>query len=363
MKRSRMGGGRKGYLYTISVILLIMPLILLLIFYTGTKRTGISDSSERIRCDELYYFVQDVEYDMERAMLIFGRRAAVYAIDDVITNNRTMHNYTYNNCTDFVYAENGSEAAMLELVMCGTLYGENVTYMVNHTLPTWLDRIGSNADEMRYDINVTIVDFKALMSDAWTIALILDVNLDISDEMGLCYYEGTDKSLISLTDIFGLEDPQYPLQTNNRVAKSIYSCDQNLTNTSLANCDGMNLSCYIVSNISQYDANCSGENYPNGPSFFDRLDGRLELSERYVNQSIEYFDTGYIGIETIVDLDRLQTFGVEVHENATWIDYLYWAEENGSQVQGIGGGCAYDDLKLDCQHAHAYRLNTTEVSF
>jgi hypothetical protein len=497
--------GNQGYLYTLSIIILMMMLILLIMFYTGTMRTKVDDLSGGIRCDELYYFVQDVEYDLERAMLIFGRRAAIYAIDDVVTNNRTMYNYTYRNCTEYVFEGNGSEAAIAELVMCGTLYGQNVTYMLNHTLPIWLDRIGVDAEEMRYELNVSVLEITVTPYDAWDFALILTMNMQVQDRSGLCYYSGSNVTAISITDIIGLEDPLYPIHTNNKVSKYIYDCDTNISIDNLAgcstenwgegtgsgnivfysnikddpglgnycsqtsgindiilvfdlafgNCQGLeyncfdithedhlagvidyaknnpdssfvdkcnvtvpwisatgkidnetqqgqghqrdpdcadgdvstglcaviknipdceihqvligyssedvNTTCYVISNVTQYWGSCPGEEYPNGPSFFDRLDGRLNLSERYVNQSLEYFNNEYIGIETLVSLYDLANHGVTPNTDPTWVDYLYWANKSGYAVGGICPSGAYD-FKLDCQHAYSYSLDTSQVN-
>ncbi len=502
--KSGRGIGRRGYLYTIAVILLVIPLTLLILFYTSTTRTKLEDLSGRIRCDELYYFVQDVEYDLERAMLIFGRRAAIYAIDDVVTNNRTLHNYTFHNCTDYVYTNNGSEAALAELVLCGTLYGQNVTYMVNHTVPIWLDRIEADAEERGYSLDIDIQNITIVPYNAWNFAIILDNNVRIEDETGLCYYTGTNVTFESLTDIIGLEDPLYPLHTSNRITKYIYNCSPDISIESLAGCstenwgdgtgagnivfysnikddpglgeycattsdindvilvfdmafgacsgleydcfditnphhlagvieyakndpessfvdkcnvtipwisatgkidnetqqgqghqadpdcqdgylttgtcaliknipdcdvhnvllgyssDEVNTTCYVISNVTQYEAGCD-ERYPNGPSFFDRLDGRLNLSEKYMNQSLEHFGNPYIGIETLVSLYDLAEHGVSPNTGATWVDYLYWANKTGSPVMGVCAGGTYE-FRLDCQHAYAYSLDTAEVN-
>jgi hypothetical protein len=496
---------REGYLYTLSIILLMVPLILLIIFYTGVSKSKIEDTSGQIRCDELYYFVEDVEHDLERAMLIFGRRAAIYAISDVVTNNRTMSNYTYTNCSDFVFEGNGSEAAIAELIMCGTLHGENVSYMVNHTLPVWMDRIDSNAEEMHYNVNMTVLDFEVVPYDAWNFSLIIDVFNQFEDETGLCYYTGTNTTLSSITSIIGLEDPLYPLNTNNRVTKFFNKCDPNIELSNLAGCstedwgggigsgnivfysnirndpglgdycsqtqdinekilvfdmafgscqgleydcfdinssnrlggvidyaknnpdssfidkcnvsipwisatgkidnetqqgqghqrdyecadgnlttgtcvmiknipdcdihqviigyssDNINTSCYIISNTTEYWTGCPSEHHPNGPSFFDRLDGRHNLSEKYVNQSLRHFGNEDIGIETLVSLRNLAEHAVSPDVNATWVDYLYWDGVAGCTVSGICGGGSYD-FKLDCPHAYKYSLDTDCVN-
>jgi hypothetical protein len=484
----------------------MIPLVLLVLFSTSMNRITSEDASGRIRCDELYYFVQDVEHDLERAMLIFGRRAAIYAIDDVVSHNRTMWNYTYTNCSGFNYEGNGSEAAISELVLCGTLYGENVTYMINHTVPIWLGKIATNAEELHYDVDIGIINLTVVPYDAWNFALILTTDIAITDGTGLCYYEGDPFQVQSLANIIGLEDPLYPLNTNNRVKKYIYNCSSEILLNNQAGCskddagsgigpgktvfvseigignladfcnnpvpygyeydaseiivafdqaigacsqlpetcvsinssnhlagiidmgpnspiklsqncnvtipwisdtgkidnvtgegigwapgcssnrtdindtgqcvvikniDGcgvhqvligydsadLNTTCYTVSDISRYNETCGSE-LPDGPSFFDRLDGRLNLSDKYRDQAVEYYENPYVGIETIVSLpNELAYHGVDVDENATWIDYLYWQGVPGSPASVVCQSGTYD-FKLDCPHAYAYSITT-----
>jgi len=490
-------GARRGYLYTVGVILLMIPLILLIVFYTGVSKTGIENTVANIRCDELYYFVQDIESDMERAMLISGRRAAIYAIDDVVTNGRPMENYTYTNCTDFVYPRDGSEAAIAELVLCGTLNGTEVKYMANHTLPVWLDKINNGSKGLHYVVNLSIKELTIAMSDAWDFAITLGANITVHDDTGLCYYIGQNFTLQSFTDITGLEDTLYPLHTSNRVRKYIYNCPLNITLDNVAGCSddlgvdigagnvvfyskiptypdlgeycedydvsdkvivfdiaggschdpkdqdcfniskdnsfaayinyasgditgcditipwiedtgkldnettgghsnqrdpdcadanissdlcvlvknvpscdihqvligynasNLNTTCYVVSNITGYRPGCSGKEYPNGPSFFDRLDGRLYLSDYYKNHSVELFGNPYIGIETLVNPYDLDVRGVDVFTNATWVDYLYWNNTPGSPVNMMCQDGIYL-FRLDCPHSYFYRLGTVD---
>jgi hypothetical protein len=124
-----------------------------------------------------------------------------------------------------------------------------------------------------------------------------------------------------------------------------------------------NTTCYAVSDIEEnYNSECVGSEMPNGPSFFDRLDGSTNLSERYVNQSIEYFNTSLIGIETLVNIYELNMYGgmyssIPIHTNATWVDYLYWQDEVGCPVKTSCEAFGMR-LKLDCPHSYKYEVDT-----
>lgn len=119
-------------------------------------------------------------------------------------------------------------------------------------------------------------------------------------------------------------------------------------------------SCYRVSNVSSYPSACTGH-IVEGPSFFDRLEGKLNLSERYVNKSMARFGRKDIGLETIVDPYELIEHGLKVDTQATWVDYLYWSGVKGDVVESV---CHNSSLKfrLDCWHANMFGLDTAGIN-
>lgn len=475
----RVTESRTGLFYTLAAVLLIVPLILLTSFYMGSSETKIEDTTSKIRCDELHYFVEDVKKDLGRAVSIFGRRAAIYAIDSIVNSSEPLMNYTFNctgmcnvDCDRIMYPQTGAEAAIAELALCGTLNGTNVTYMVNHTVREWIRRIEMRGAEKNMMINMTLKEIKVLPIDAWNFSIVLDNDIRIVDETGICYYLGMDKITSSNTSIVGLEDPLYTIGSDGDIIKYVYDCaiqfnqssalgagngnwsgsgsaildatasevnaseycsdhpgtvgDQilvlhngyenctkfgadcfnndstthfagvvdygsagqkfevpgrcNITipyardvgdiNLSDGDCitllegsvrRGINYneidhSCYQVSNISEYATDCS-QNYSEGPSFFDRLDGRYNLSERYSNQSRDYYGNPHIGIETLIDYSNLIDHVITPKENASSIDYLYWQDINASSICGYCKG-PYPAIRLDCQHARLLNLTT-----
>ena len=511
---------KRGFLFTIATIILIIPLIYLVSFYSSVSETQMEDTISTIRCDELHYYVEDVRRDMERAVTIFGRRAAAYAIDEIINTppSTFLSNYTFNctkychvNCTTFIHPENGSEAAIAELIVCGTLHGKNVTKMLNNTLPEWIEGITEEGRLMGFDVNITPFKIKVVPIDAWHFATIVENKVRVSDKEGLCFYTESIMTAISNSSIIGLEDPLYTVRILEKGGenKQIWPCDNpvlprakagcgvngsgisggravfstdmgnmneyreycngssstvpptgdvqrqvfvlNEDKASLctpgmkecfnanmprhfrafiayknlpANCNvtipyitgtgdlendppvfggsvdpecndtriksgdcllvlninescpglhslhyvllgynstDVNISCYYVSDVENYATTCS-INLSNGPCFFDRLDGNLNLSKKYVEQANETFGTTSIGIESFVDiymLYNMKNLGYDVVVNSTysWIDYLYWQNITGCDVSGYCEATNYS-FKLDCSHAHKYRLDT-----
>jgi len=510
----------KGFLFTIAAIMLIVPLIYLIAFYGRVGETQMDDTVGKIRCDELHYYVEDVKKDTARAITVFGRRAAMLAIDDILQKESSLGDYEFQcspnckvNCSNFEHPKNGSEAAIAELIACGTLYGNNVSSMVNHTLVKWKDKMIDEGELMHFNVNITPFAIDVVPVDSWHFAVILQNKISVSDKEGLCYYSQNVVTSIANTSIIGLEDPMYMLKNMER--KYIQNCSpENALPTIVAGCGGagtgsgggysvlyssdisnmadyrayckgttdtapsnneitnqvfllntakgllcagsgmpecfnissprhfsaiisyksddipecsnipvivdtgdldqvnpnnygdapdptcfggryissgdcvyiindndctpavhyvlfgysskdLNTSCYYVSDINEtgsYNDQCDLEKYPNGPSFFDRLDGNLNLSQKYVDQSVKYFNNRLIGMESFVDLYNLyflknQGYDVDVNTTRTWVDYLYWQSKPGCAVSGY---CEMNDFSVrsDCPHAYKYGLVT-----
>jgi len=495
---------RKGVFYTLGILLLIIPLIVFTAYYATTKQTKSDDTIKKIRCDELHYFIEDIRMDLQRALIIFGRRATIYAIDDVIKSGKPLTDYTFNcsaacniDCSKFRFPVNGSEAAIAELTTCGTLHGQNITYMTNHTLSQWLGRIRQQGQDMHFNVTIQLRTLTIAPQDPWDFMMYANTSFNVFDEAGACFYEGDNVVTSSQTSIIGLEDPLYPLNTNAYVVKFITNCSAKIITEAVSGCsgdisdpgfgtgtgsvvfksdidpkeycvgeppelinnqilvldggfggcnsfeeaacfnlshpnhfaaivdyaandpnsftkkcnvtipwlratgdmdnvtprsppraveacnasdiydgacvtvlndedcgkhevvlssrsDGVNTTCYQRSNASLYGLY-------DGPSFFDRLDGRLNLSEKYRNQSYLFFNNTLIGLETLVNPYDLSAHGVTPKTNVSWVDYLYWSDIPGCDAQGV---CRIDEytLKFDDPHARIYEVNTECVN-
>ena len=138
---------KKGYIYTLCTVILILVLIFFILFYSRFIETETSDITGKIRCDELHFFVEDVKVDLERGLSVTGRRATIYAISNqAVGKNKIDGNYTFNctsslcNCSSFNYSGKGVEAAIAELMFCGTLHGTTNQYIKNHSIQKWIEK-------------------------------------------------------------------------------------------------------------------------------------------------------------------------------------------------------------------------------
>ncbi|ODS37638.1 MAG: hypothetical protein A7316_09270 [Candidatus Altiarchaeales archaeon WOR_SM1_86-2] len=213
---------KKGYIYTLSAIILLLILIFFILFISRFAETEIEDSTGKIRCDELHFLVEDVKVDLQRGAEIAGRRAAIYTLD--------MVSYTGENLSDFnitLWGEqyNGSMAAIAELIFNGTLGGENSSYMQGHTLSDWLDKLNQKGDDLNFNINLTVEKIEIMPYDAWNFIIYIDLTFNVSDASDMCFYELSNVSTFAISSIEGLEDPMYPTNTGGRAIKYMDHCD------------------------------------------------------------------------------------------------------------------------------------------
>ena len=479
---------KKGFFFTIGILLLLIPLIFLISYYISKSSVAIDDVTGKLRCDELHYFVEDVARDMSRATAVFGRRGAVYAVDYVVSSGDDLEDYVFNctsecgvDCSEFTVSVNGSEAALTELVLCGTLFGGNVTYMMNHTLSEWVDKMRESGADMSFNVSIMVDEVNVIPYDAFSFALMLNLSFMFSDANSLCFYEKSNIVTESVSSIEGLEDPLYALRTDGDIIKYLNNCTLELDVDNLAGSSGkgwgngsgggiaffgvnishpdrsdyctthnvsglvliittgfgscnqleqscfnistpegdhfeavinygpdnpssfsdkcvitipwisdtgavnisegectyiknidscdmhnvynsvdssqVNTSCYQVSDVSMFLDGCD-EPVANGPSFFDRLDGSLNLSTKYANQSLTYFGTDLIGLETFISPYELNLNGKTVQETASWIDYLYWQNVTGCSVPAVCQSGSFDFV-IDCPHARYFHLDSS----
>jgi len=234
----------KGVFFTLAIVLILIPLVLLISFQSSNTRTDVVDTTEKIRCDELHFFVEDIKKDLGRAGAIFGRRAAIYAIDYVIsTRGNPLDGYSFNcsqdcglGCDRFTYPMNGSGAAIAELASCGTINNTNVTYMINHTIKEWRRKIVEESRDKNFAVNLTINDIEVVQLDAWNFSIIVRTDVEAVDLAGICYYSESNAEIVSNTSIVGLEDPLYTLGSEGKIIKYIDDCTADINITTVAGC-------------------------------------------------------------------------------------------------------------------------------
>jgi len=363
---------RKGYLYSIITVMFLSLLFFLIVFYSSETGVGLGSTINKITTDELHYFIAGVKNDLHRAAHITGKRAIQYSVAHILSSGENFSNYGMYNCTPFKYPLNGTQAAISEMMLCGTLDGVELSFMENNTLLDWVDRINNTG--RRADIvfdRLAVSDMEIAMYDAFYVGVILYLDLELRDEKNTSFYRGyhipTNTAVININDtedplyyIYAKRDLSNPSDVGGAAAlmRYFHKCDVERFNGTAID-ELLNISvdenyrCYFESNVSLYG---STTDYLSGPSFFDRFEARLNLSSAYSEQSKRLFDADFIGLEGFVNLRDLWDHGVTVQytNNYSWVDYVYWRGEVNS------GGCCVNNTCMDSQN-WTFRIDEPHV--
>jgi phosphohistidine swiveling domain-containing protein len=125
--------------------------------------------------------------------------------------------------------------------------------------------------------------------------------------------------------------------------------------------DGENGKVWYIENFKEHVNN--SYYYPSlfGASFLDRLEGKLEVQEKY-----KVLTPNVIGIESFINKDKFFALGIPVDTNKTNIDYLYFSSSTVTsyRVKGMPENFRIDkELTLNnLQHSQIYGVDEILIS-
>ena len=350
----------RGYIYTLVTITLILILLSLLVFYFQVSKPSFSTTVTSIRTDELHYFIEAVKKDFARAASIAGQRSATYAINSIISNGSSLDGYTYVACpgSTFIYGKTGAPAAIAELMVCGTLDGSSsggAKYMENNTIIDWTDRVSVFARDIGFVINMSILNLELFPLGSFNFVVLSTFDTKAKDADNITLYKG-NVSTYSVIPIFALEDPLYLIETGElNLVPYFTRCNTTLPVTGAVLDDWIDDACYH-----------GQDKTSEAPSFFDRLEGKTNLSLMYQNQS-EFIAALFnlpiiadIGLESFANLDEFDNYNVSINVSNTWVDYLYWRNFPGQC--NVTGMAKHPDFMIDQAHGIEYNVSGLDCS-
>ncbi|MEM7825089.1 MAG: hypothetical protein QXO27_03910 [Candidatus Aenigmatarchaeota archaeon] len=98
----------------------------------------------------------------------------------------------------------------------------------------------------------------------------------------------------------------------------------------------------------------------NGAGFLDRLEGKLEVQEKYKNLA-----SGIIGLESFVNKSYIATYDVPVDYDETNVDHLYFSsiDYGGSRVKGLSNEFRIDNELCTYGISHHSIYNVSEIVY
>ena len=302
----------KGLIYTIIAVLIVASTITILVTYANLSRSLRRDMAEKIISDQLYSFERNIEGDVERVLSIVGKRALIASADHVVTTGNPLDD---------------ARKRIRELMENGTLYGVKSDFVRNNTIFNWTQAIERIANKTNFFLNLKIGPIEVKPVDSFHIMFKANLTVNLTERTGRIRIDRFfEKSAI--VSIEGLEDPLPPLMTSGLYKQTIKACPYVYNHTFKDESGTWHLDNLEEDAINGYyhASNLSA-------SYLDRLEGSLRTSDKYQKLA----PGKLIGLQFFVNLQKLSSLGIEVKENQTVIDYLYWdsAFHRGYQVNGM----------------------------
>ncbi|MFH1445273.1 MAG: hypothetical protein ABIF08_02205 [Nanoarchaeota archaeon] len=193
----------RGQIYSLIAILIIVPLLIFLVFFLGFSYNISYGSLEKIVADQINDVANDMENDFERAIKISGKRALISAANHIIINGVELSNST---------------ETVKELMLYGTLDGNEHLLMRNNTLNYWRDEILGVYTGFDTNLNFSgldVTNYDGLHIKA-TINMVINVTSPAQEA-------GIDKDIIKeiLISTEQLEDVVFALNTGGFVSRII----------------------------------------------------------------------------------------------------------------------------------------------
>jgi len=311
--------GMRGIFYSAIAMMLIVPIVLYIIFYMDVTETQLEEVSTKIKGDTLSGYAKSIDQDLPRILEISSRRAISTAISYIDANGEALDK---------------ADERLIEMMMNGTIYGSSFGLLGSGLVKEWVEAIKAKGRSYGLETNITVLDLDIKPYDSFNVLLSASILINITDGKKMEIYRIYNEDII--ISIEGFEDPLYGLETKGLIKRMfVKSAIHDLSSLDLAEENGL----YT--------------NSTDGASFLDRLEGNLETSPKYNSMT-----TKQIGLETIVNLPDLSTYGLPIKSDQSNIDYLYFS--SASHIGYPVNNSAKSWLKLDKGHATIYGVQLIE---
>jgi hypothetical protein len=107
---------------------------------------------------------------------------------------------------------------------------------------------------------------------------------------------------------------------------------------------------YYIDNFKQHVENSYYNESDEGPSFLDRLERKLVIQDKYKTQ------TPYIiGLESFINKYQFWISKIEIDENKTNVDYIYFNSSLNPDSKGVKG--LHPTFRIDDEHKVSYNVS------
>ncbi|MFB6294698.1 MAG: hypothetical protein ABEI97_02980, partial [Candidatus Nanohaloarchaea archaeon] len=198
---------RNGFVYTLFAMLVLgLTLNIALLPLTVKDET---DAGEKLRVDEVFYFLQSVESDFSRATDIIGRRAVT------ALSNRIVNNGTYLD---------DAHAAFRSAFRNGTVNGTPAALMNRSSFEDWAAGMEDEANASGYNLSTRLASITLGSEPPVTAVVNTSYRFNLSDSLTRSRFERSRNVSESL-DVTGVEDPVILIESAGRYTNTFSACE------------------------------------------------------------------------------------------------------------------------------------------
>ena len=309
---------KKGYVYTISILLLLGVLLAL---HTAQTNNQQPIANNQLRMIAMNDFLSDLEQDLERATFIAGFRSFLAIEEHLIDTTAYLDSL---------------EDTFFEAITKGTIQEQEYEILNNSALKDYFLRINYTASQQGLIINLTTNNLVLSQVNPWSVRVTHEPTIYLLDARAGIEWNLTTTTTTNIP-ISNLQDPLYIIETNNRAPNEITRQEPPYYVHPTTN-DTTNLEETMIN--SYYAAS------EQAPSFLQRYEGNNTPHEQ--------------GIQSLINPELLSAQGITIYDDRSLVDHLYFFEPGSADWCDIQGLPVY--FKIDDDNKVFYDLEGLDAS-
>lgn len=196
----------KGLAYTSFAIL--SAAILISMVFAQVYQPVDTQTANAERIGQASFFLDSVLSDMDRSLSIAARRSLTGANNYVVTEGEALKS---------------AEENVSEIMVNGTLDGEQIETVGNASLTEWTGRVSEIAERSSYSISISVTDY-SFSTEPFYVRPSFEVDARLKDPTTLASFNKTADATTSAS-LSGLEDPMITLRSKGRYTTTIKKCN------------------------------------------------------------------------------------------------------------------------------------------
>ena len=306
---------KRGIFFTALVLVIITLFLLSYTFFTQVDER----KTIQKRVETLNSFMNSLEKDIPRQLKASGFRIILLLENRIIETGE--------------YTEPSVQFRFNETFYTGTVYGETndeiQELLEGMTLAGIQENINAKAAKINARVIMSNTSITVTQVDPWHIRVALDAEYSIQDKSGLVSWNKTTP-YVALIPIETLEDPIYPVESNNpgvinRINRTTYQ--------------GFNSSDELL----DHAANSYYLWNTDAPSFLDRMEGNIAAN------------SVCCGIESLVS-GALTDASVGLSQGKSIVDHVYFTD--GGSSNSVPNGITELWFLIDSNHYNVYIITS-----